>query len=164
MANHPLQLKIRRATAKDLPALRRIFLAAYHASYAAAGEFYANRELVDPNYATSNGPYYKRDTYVRRNLESIKARLKPPFCCWLAVREKKLAGYIITERNQGKLWINDLLVSKSAQRSGIGRQLFEHATRGQKSIYLWVNSANPAQKFWKKMGFKLLLQESLMKT
>lgn len=167
------EIKIRKATTRDLKGIANILRAAYHRHYAAAGEFYAYAELVDPNYETSSGPYYSRREFVDANIRSIRARLRPPFRALVAVTADgknvgKIVGYIILEKHKGRLWVNDTAVHPKHHGRGIATALFRAAlghhskSKGKHEVWLWVNAKNPALRFWKRLGFKEVLREVLM--
>jgi N-acetylglutamate synthase-like GNAT family acetyltransferase len=153
---------IRRATPGDVRGMKDVLRDAFHDSYIGAGEFYSSSQLVDPNYATTSGSYYSLQSLLEDNLSSIEGRLKGPFNAFVAVERGEIVGYAITEIHKKKLWINDMVVRRDKQKRGIGRQLFDAATKGHGQIHIWVNSKNPSMEFWKKMGFGEVLEEKLM--
>ena len=157
------KMKIRQATADDVEDMKKVLTEAFHESYIGAGEFYSSNEFVDPNYATSSGRYYNLQALLKDNLNNISNRLEEPFKAFVAV-ENEIIGYAITEKHNGKLWINDMVVKPDQQKKGIGKKLFEVATKNHEQVYIWVNSKNPAIKFWEKLGFDTVLEEKLMMT
>jgi len=142
--------------------MRQIVRSAYHRDYAAAGEFYSVQQWVDPNYATSNGPYYDESIFVGDVLSQVAEKLSAPFETWVAAVGSKLSGFIVIEHHNGRAWINEIFIAPDAARTGVGRRLFETATSGERELYLWVNSKNPAVNFWGKLGFEEILTEKLM--
>lgn len=155
-------MEIREAVIEDIDEMKEVLRDAFHNAHAAAGEFYSSNQFVDPNYASSAGPYYDTKTFLEDNLANIKNRLKEPFRALVAVEKNEIIGYLITETHKGKLWINDIIVKREHQKKGIGKKLFEVATKNHDSIHIWVNSKNPAIEFWKSLGFVEVLEEKLM--
>ena len=153
---------IRPANKKDLPKVIKIIEDAFHRHYAAAGEFYSIQQFVDPNYATATGPYYSLKSFIKSMVSDLKHKLSKPFEFLVAEENKKIIGFIILEKNAGNFWISNVMVKKEFQKNGVGKQLFNFAVKNKKPLYLWVNTKNPAIKFWKKLGFKEILRESLM--
>jgi ribosomal protein S18 acetylase RimI-like enzyme len=143
----------------------KVLMSAWHRDYGAAGEFYAASQLSDPNYATQTGPYASIEEFVSVNAQSIKERIKEPFTAHVALDNGRIVGYIICEHQPGGLWVNDAVVLPEFQSKGVGKALFEHATKGadNKYIWIWVNTKNPATNFWKKLGFEEVLTETLMR-
>lgn len=154
-------MKIRQATTDDVEGMKKVLIEAFHDSYIGAGEFYSSNQFVDPNYATSSGSYYDLKALLEDNLNNIGNRLEEPFKAFVAV-DNELIGYAITEKHKGKLWINDLVVKPGKQKKGIGKKLFEAVTKNHDQVYIWVNSKNPAIKFWENLGFSTILEEKLM--
>ncbi len=154
-------MEIKKATLRDIGGMKKVLYDAFHNHYAAAGEFYAIEQLVDPNYATQTGPYYSKEMFISENAKSLKRRLRPPFQAFVAKDQGKIIGYIICEKHKGKLWVNDIVVRREYQKKDVGKKLFKEAIRDKK-VYLWVNAKNPAKEFWKKLGFKEILREILM--
>jgi GNAT superfamily N-acetyltransferase len=157
-----MSITIRKATSRDVPAMKAAFRAAWHGDYAAAGEYYASGELVDPYYETSSGPYGSQDVLLESTADTIKDRIKAPFSAFVACDGEKVVGYAICEKNRNQFWVNDLIVSRNYQNRGIGGMLFNRLAKGRGSLYLWVNERNPAVKFWGKLGFRKVLGEMLM--
>lgn len=155
-------LKIRRAVRADLPVIVAIIKNSYHSKYAAAGEFYSVQHLCDPNYETENGPYYSLDIFVKSMASDLGGKLKKPFETFVAESGDGLIAFIILEKNRRAFWVNNIMVKKEWQGREVGAKLFEFAVKNKASVYLWVNSKNPAKKFWSKLGFKEMLQETLM--
>ncbi|MFH0949092.1 MAG: GNAT family N-acetyltransferase [Candidatus Aenigmatarchaeota archaeon] len=155
-------IKIRKAHSGDILQMVKVLQDAYHKNYSAAGEFYARQELVDPNYETTSGPFYSTKMFVAENVKSMRRRLKKPFKAFVMLDKNSIIGYIIIEDHLGRTWINDMVIKKDYQNRCLGKKLFRHATKGKNKVYLWVNTKNPALRFWKKQGFKELLRECLM--
>jgi GNAT superfamily N-acetyltransferase len=155
-------IKIKKATKKDVPAMKGVLRAAWHDNYAAAGEYYATGEFVDPYYETSSGPYGSQKVLLESTAKTIKDRIGGSFSAFVACDGKKVVAYVIGERNLKQFWINDLIVSKKYQGQGLGIALFEQLAKKHGHLYLWVNEKNPAVKFWEKMGFRKVLGEQLM--
>lgn len=153
---------IRKATAKDVPGMKAAFREAWHEDYAAAGEYYASGQLVDPYYETSSGPFGSRKVLVESTADTIKDRISGPFTAFVACDGKKVVGYAICEKNRRQFWLNDLIVAKSHQKQGIGLKLFDTLAKEHDHLYLWVNEKNPAVRFWEKLGFRKVLGETLM--
>lgn len=153
---------IRRANEKDLPEIIKIIKTSFHQNFAAAGEFYSAQQFVDPNYATATGPYYSLKTFIESMISDLKDKFCKPFDFFVAEINKEIVGFIIIENNKGKSWIVNIMVKKKYQRKNIGKKLFNFVVKNKKPIYLWVNVKNPAIKFWKKLGFKEVLRETLM--
>ena len=158
-------VKIIPADSSHVKEMTLLLMSAWHRNYGAAGEFYSAQQFTDPNYETQTGPYASVEQFVQANAESIENRLKPPFSAWLVHDGSNILGYAICEHTKHGVWVNDVVVSPEHHREGIGRTLFEHIVeqhRGKK-MWIWVNANNPAVDFWKKMGFKEVLKEVLMK-
>ncbi|MBU1102710.1 GNAT family N-acetyltransferase [Patescibacteria group bacterium] len=155
-------LKIRRVNREDLPEIIKIIKKSYHKKYAAAGEYYSVQQFTDPNYATENGPYYSLGIFVESMISDLKNKFKKPFEFFVAEFNKELIAFIILEKNRQTFWVNNVIVKKEFQGKDIGRRLFEFVVKNKKPVYLWVNSKNPAKKFWSELGFKEILQETLM--
>ena len=154
---------IRRAVLGDIEKIKAVVRSSFHENYAAAGEFYSAQQLADPNYATQTGPYYSREIFISDIINGLPEKLAKPFETFVACDGSKVAGFITIENNNGKRWVNTIFVGKSYQRLGLGKELFEFAAGGKGGLYLWVNSKNPAVGFWKKLGFRPVLQEMLMR-
>ena len=154
---------IRRANKKDLPEIIKIVKNSFHRYYAAAGEFYSAQQLVDPNYTSQTGPYYSREFFVKSLIKDLKTKIKKPFEFLISSEGKKITGFIILENNHGHYWINNVMLKKEFQGRGTGKKLFNFAAKNKKPVYLWVNTKNPAINFWKKLGFKKILNETLMR-
>ncbi len=162
MKKKTINFKIRFATKKDLPVIIKIIKSSYHKKYAAAGEFYSVQQLVDPNYATENGPYGSLRMFKASMISDLKNKLKKPFELFVAKLGREVVAFIIIEKNNKSFWVNNLMVKRRFQKMGVGKYLFKVIAKNKKPLYLWVNSKNPAKKFWKKLGFKEILQETLM--
>lgn len=155
-------LYFRHANKKDLPEIVRIIKNSYHSKYAAAGEFYSIQQFCDPNYETENGPYYSVDFFVACMISGMKDKLDKPFETYVAEFQKQIVAFIVIEKNKRAFWVNNIMVKKEFQGRDIGELLFEFAVKNKSPLYLWVNSKNPAKKFWLKLGFTDVLQETLM--
>ncbi len=162
MKNLLADLRIRNAGHKDLAAIKKIIRSSYHKKYAAAGEYYSVQQFTDPNYASESGPYYSLGIFVQSMISDLKSKLEKPFEFFVAKLNKELVAFIILEKNGQAFWVNNIMVKKEFQGMNIGERLFEFTTKNKKPLYLWVNSKNPAKKFWSKIGFKKILQETLM--
>ena len=156
-------IKIRKAETQDIPEMIKILESAIHENFDGAGEYYFKEEYTDPNYKSFSGPYYSKKEFIKNNMSTLKERLKKPYEAFVLLGHDEFIGYIIIEQNKGRCWVNDLLIKKEHQQKGYGRKLYEHALKNKKEIYLWVNDANPAKKFWETLGFKTILKECLMK-
>lgn len=161
-------VNIRKATKKDLPEIIKIVEGAFHKDYGAAGEFYAAQQMVDPNYASDTGPYSSSEMFMKSMIDDMRERLgkkfRYPFEIFVAEdRDKNTIGFITLENNAGNFWITNIMVEKKFQKNKVGKKLFEFVAKNKKPVYLWVNVKNPAIKFWKKLGFKEILRESLMR-
>jgi N-acetylglutamate synthase-like GNAT family acetyltransferase len=95
-------------------------------------------------------------------ISDLDKKLKKPFEFFVAEKNKEIVAFLIIEKNKKAFWINNMMVKKESQRKGIGKNLLEFASKNKKPLYLWVNSKNPAKHFWSKLGFKKILQETLM--
>ena len=155
-------MEIRESTIGDIDKMKEVLRDAFHDTYAGAGEFYSSSQLVDPNYSSGAGPYYDIKSFLEDNLTNIENHLKEPFKSFVAVENNEIVGYLIVEMHKGKLWINDVVVRRDYQKGGVGKKLFEIATKNQDNVYIWVNSKNPALNFWRKLGFGEVLEEKLM--
>ncbi len=153
---------IRRAVPEDMEQIRGIIKGSFHGDYAAAGEFYSVQRMADPNYAAQTGPYCSREAFISSIIDGLEERLSKPFDFFVACEGKEIEGFIIMEDNNGSHWVNNIFVRQDRQGRGIAKRLFEFAAGGRKELYLWVNSDNPAVKFWEKLGFRTVLQERLM--
>lgn len=153
---------IRRAIKKDLPKIVHIIETSFHQKYPAAGEFYSAQHFSDPNYASSTGPYYSPEIFIKSMVRDLKNKFRKPFDIFIAKINKKIVGFIIIENNARNFWINNMMIQKEYQGKGIGKKLFNYVFKNKKPIYLWVNAKNPATKFWAKLGFKEVLREILM--
>lgn len=156
-------MKIRKASVKDIDFMKKIFLKSTHKDYFGAGEFYLREEYVDPNYKSMSGPYNSRKTFIKNNVESLKERVKAPYLSYVLISEKEIVGYIIVEKHLNRYWVNDLIIDKDHQNKGYAKSLLDKVIKDKKNVYLWVNTKNPAKKFWEKESFKEVLKESLMK-
>lgn len=154
---------IRRAVLEDLGQIKQIIKGSFHRDYAAAGEFYSVQQLADPNYATQTGPYYSGGAFISSIIDGLEEKLREPFDFFVACEGGEIGGFIIMEGNNGRHWVNNIFIRQDRQDRGIGKLLFDFATRGKKELYLWVNSNNPAVSFWEKLGFRTVLQERLMR-
>jgi len=155
-------MNIRKATKKDLPKIVKVIENSFHRQYPAAGEFYSAELFADPNYATATGPYYSPQVFLKSIICELKNKFRQPFKFLIAEINKEIVGFIILEKRTKHFWIHNIMVKKEYQKKGVGKKLFNVATQNKKPIYLWVNAKNPALKFWKKLGFKEVLRESLM--
>lgn len=155
-------MKIREATPSDVEGMKGVLRDAFHNTYTGAGEFYSSSQFVDPNYPLNAGPYYNVQIFLEESLANIEKRLTWPFRAFVAVGDKKIIGYIITEIHKGRLWVSDMAVKPNYQKRGVGKNLFKVATQHNNQVYIWVNSKNPALEFWKKLGFAEILEEKLM--
>lgn len=162
MKRNTFNLRIRHAHKSDLPEIVKIVKNSYHKKYAAAGEFYSVQQLTDPNYKTENGPYYSLKIFIASMISDLENKLKRPFDFFVAESGKKLIAFIIIEKNRKSFWVNNIMVKKEFQGRDIGKYLFEFAVKNKELLYLWVNSKNPAKKFWSELGFREILQETLM--
>lgn len=156
-------IKIRKASLKDLKDIKNIFLNSVKKEYFGAGEYYFREELVDPNYKSLTGPYYSKEHFIKNNLKSLKERLVKPYLSYVMLFKKEMIGFIIIEKHLGRYWINDFVIKEEYQKKGYGDYFFKYLKKDKKEIYLWVNKKNPAKKFWEKEGFKEVLEEVLMK-
>ena len=154
---------VRMAKPDDLEQIKKIVRDSFHEDYAAAGEFYSVQQMADPNYATQTGPYYDMEAFVKDIIDGMEEKLSEPFECFVACNGGDVVGFIVTENNNSRHWVNNIFVGKGHQAEGIGKELFDFASRGKRELYLWVNSKNPAVDFWENLGFKTVLQERLMR-
>lgn len=157
-----MHLELRRASKNDLVEVIEVIKDSYHRKYAAAGEFYSVQHLTDPNYETENGPYQSIGVFVADMISDLPRKLKKPFEFYVAELKNEIAGFIIIEKNNKSFWINNVMVKRKFRKMGVGQFLFNSAGRNRRPLYLWVNSRNPAKKFWGRLGFKKVLQETLM--
>jgi len=153
---------VRKAKKGDMRQMKKVVEEAFHRNHSAAGEFYSAQQLADQNYATQTGAYYSRDIFIKDIIYGLGEKFEEPFETFVACEGKIIVGFIITENNNGRLWINNIFVKKGRQGAGTGKQLFDFATSGRET-WVWVNASNPAVGFWDKMGFRTVLQEKLMR-
>lgn len=99
----------------------------FETHFMAAGEYYSVQQLVDQNYATQTGAYYTQDIFIKDIINGLADKFLPPFEMFVACENDDIVGFIITETNNGKLWINNIFVKN--QNNGVGKQLFDFVTR-----------------------------------
>lgn len=155
-------MKIRRATKKDLPKVIKIIKAAFHRRFPGMDAFYSAQQFAYPYYATSADPCYSREIFVKSMISDLKNRFRKPFEFFVAEIDKEMVGFIILEEHFGHFWVNNMMIQKKYQGRSIGKKLFNFVTKNKRPTYLGINVKNPALKFWKKLGFKEILQEVLM--
>jgi GNAT superfamily N-acetyltransferase len=158
-----MNTEIRKANSKDIEYMIKILESSAHKNHDGAGEYYLRDEFTDPNYASTSGPYYSTNLFLKNNILNLRKRLRKPYTTYVLLLKKEIIGYIIIENYMNRYWVNDLVIKKEYRRFGYGKKLFNHALKNKKEVYLWVNDKNPGKKFWEKLGFKTILTESLMK-
>lgn len=158
-----MDTEIRKARLKDIKSMIKILESSAHKNHDGAGEYYLRDEFTDPNYASTSGPYYSANLFLKNNIQGLKKRLSKPYTAYVLLLKEEVIGYIIVEKYLNRYWVNDLVIKREYQKNGQGKKLFNHVLKGKKDVYLWVNDKNPGKKFWEKIGFKTILTESLMK-
>lgn len=143
-------LKIRKATSADLPAIVKLWKDLM--------DFHCN---LDPFFSRSQDGHENFLKWVEKEMESDSAEL------FVADSSGKILGYIKIEiSNYPPVFelkkygmISDAAVATKYRRKGIGEALYQQAmdwfeNKGIERIELRVANVNPvAQGFWRKMGF-----------
>jgi GNAT superfamily N-acetyltransferase len=138
-------MRVRKAQPKDLPALTRIVRSSWHPDFVGAADFWLKEET--------------RETKANH----IRKRIYPPFRAYVAVEGKDVMAFATAQNYRGRFWIGDVFVDKKSQNKGVGTFLVKKIMEGKKEAYIEVNNANKnAVKFWRDLGFKPVLTESLM--
>ena len=128
-------IKLRRATDGDAPAVARLFLGSFHATYAF--------------------PLAHTDDEVA---EWVRTRLVPRMETWVAVDEPEAAGAtprIVGFATVSPGWLDQLYVDPERLGEGIGRLLLDLAKQRQPDgLLLWTFQVNDrARRFYERNGF-----------
>jgi ribosomal protein S18 acetylase RimI-like enzyme len=100
--------------------------------------------------------------HAERSLEAWQAMLTPDYRGWVARREGRPVGWVVGRVfSDGRGWIQQLAVARSARRHGLGRALLLHAlaelrSQGATSFALGVQGENDtAIGLYRDIGFEV---------
>lgn len=100
--------------------------------------------------------------HTRRSLEAWRSGLTPDHRGWIAFREGRPVGWVVGRVfDDGRGWVDQLAVSRSARGLGLGRALLLHALeelrrQGATSLALGVQGDNEsAIALYRKVGFEV---------
>src|SRR5919108_165597 len=152
---------IRRATPADRPALVALGLAedaAWSGAPAVSGEedeAVHGLTYVDAAWAEVPG-------HTQRSLEAWRSTLTPDYSGWVARRDGRPVGWVVGRVfSDGRGWIQQLAVARSARGLGLGRALLLHSlaelrSRGATSLALGVQAENEkAIGLYRDIGFQV---------
>lgn len=136
-------LTIRDATAADVPAIARLHVEAWNATYA-------------PMLARGPGVAVRE-----RQWREAFARGDPDWCCLVVARaDGALVGLAQAHRSDDPAFEGELrriYLLRDYQRLGLGRRLVagvarRFLARGIRSMWLWGDARNPSQRAWRALG------------
>jgi ribosomal protein S18 acetylase RimI-like enzyme len=123
-------VKVRRATARDMPAVAAIHRAAFNAAL--------------PHLADRHSP--------AEDLTFFTEKVLPTTSIWLAAPDE-IEGFIAFRRG----WIDHLYVAPASQHRGLGSVLLAIAKEREPALELWTFQCNRlARAFYEKRGFRLV--------
>jgi ribosomal protein S18 acetylase RimI-like enzyme len=123
-------VKVRRATAKDMPAVAAIHRAAFNSAL--------------PHLADRHSP--------AEDLMFFTEKVLPTTSIWL-VAPDEIEGFIAFRQG----WIDHLYVAPASQHRGLGSLLLAIAKEREPTLELWTFQCNrPARSFYEKRGFRLV--------
>jgi ribosomal protein S18 acetylase RimI-like enzyme len=100
--------------------------------------------------------------HTHQSLEAWRSTLKPEYRGWVARRERRPVGWVAGRVfSDGRGWIQQLAVARSARRRGLGRALLLHAlaelrSQGATSFALGVQGENDtAIGLYRDIGFEV---------
>ena len=100
--------------------------------------------------------------HTRRSLESWRSMLTPEYRGWVARRETRLVGWVAGRVfDDGRGWVEQLAVARSARGGGLGRALLLHSladlcSEGATSLATGVQGANEqATGLYRDVGFEV---------
>jgi ribosomal protein S18 acetylase RimI-like enzyme len=137
------ELRIRLATAADIPSLARLHVVTWNATYAPFG-------LKGPSVAIR-----------QKQWEEKFARNDPDWFCLVVQRmDGNLVGFAQANRSDNPDYEGELAkihLLRDYQRMGLGRRLVGHVARrflarGISSMWLYGDARNPSQRAWLAMG------------
>ena len=139
----PAALTIREATAADVPALARLHVAAWNATYA-------------PMLARGPGVAVRE-----RQWRQAFADADDAWCCFVVERaDGALVGLAQANRSDNPAFAGELrriYLLRDYQRLGLGRRLVARVARrllerGIESMWLWGDARNPSRRAWVALG------------
>lgn len=142
----------KKATKDDIETIRRIAFAVWPVAY----EKILSKEQMD---------YMLDKMYSAKSL--LKNMQQNEFV--LALNESEVIGFASFgphDENEDVYHLNKIYILPSQQNKNCGRQIIDHVietikSRGATSLQLNVNRQNPAQHFYKKLGFSVIKKEDL---
>ena len=100
--------------------------------------------------------------HTQRSLEAWRSLITPGYCGWVARREGRPVGWVLGRvYSDGRGWVEQLAVARSARRQGLGRALMLHSlaelrSLGATSLATGVQGANEnAIGLYRDIGFEL---------
>lgn len=136
-------LKIRAATAADIPALARLHVTTWNATYAPL-------LMKGPGYEVREGQW-----------QEAFAKNDPDWFCFVVQRsDGELVGFAQGNRSDHPEFagqLNKIYVLREYQRLGLGRRLLGHVARrflsqGIDSVWLFGDARNPSSRAWRALG------------
>ncbi len=130
----------------------------------AGDEAYVHRLILDSlagELAAASWPEAIRDslleTQYRGRLAGIQATY-PDAERYILLVDGRNAGRMVVHRDANRIHLVDIVVSPEQRNRGVGtyliRQLIEDAERAAKPVILMVNAFNPAQRLYRRLGFR----------
>jgi len=137
------QFTIREASADDIPALARLHVDTWNATYASFG-------MVGPGIELRE-----------RQWREAFARQRPDWFCYVVERsDRELVGFAQANRSDNPEYageLNKIYLLRDYQRRGLGRRLVAHVARrfisqGINSMWLYGDARNPSFRAWLALG------------
>jgi len=141
---------IRKAKKKDFAKFIKVDKEAWHNNYVGIMDYYDGTEKPVKSIE------WDKEHFLYPNKEG-------KLSVFVAENNGEILGYVVLLGHLHRTWLEDILVRRKYQGKRVGTALVNYALKNKKRVFLTVNEKNKrAIKFFKKFGFKPILEDMLM--
>lgn len=145
-----MKFSIRKAKRSDFSKFVRVDKEAWHNKYIGILDYYDRTETPVKSIKWDKEHYFHSGKEGKLSI-------------FVADSNGEILGYIVLLERLLRVWVQDILVRKMYQGNGIGTALMNYVLKQKHHVFLTVNKKNKrAIKFFKKFGFKPILEDMLM--